>query len=97
MLFRSPVTKEENRTLKDLTPREIAAIVPVIVMIVWMGVYPKPFIDRIEPTVGVLLQRLERAGANQHMGDAPRGLASRGGNGGGTERLASAAHDGVVP
>jgi hypothetical protein len=61
--------------LLDLTPREIAAIVPVIVMIVWIGVYPKPFIDRIEPTVNVLMQRLERAGARQHMGDAPRALA----------------------
>ena len=90
-----PITKEENKSLMDLTPREIAAIVPVIVMIVWMGVYPKPFIDRIEPTVGVLLQRLERAGASQHMGDASRGLASR--EGGETERLASAANDGVAP
>ena len=90
-----PVTKEENKSLMDLTPREIAAIVPVIVMIVWMGVYPKPFIDRIEPTVGVLLQRLERAGASLHMGDASRGLASR--EGGETERLASAANDGVAP
>jgi NADH-quinone oxidoreductase subunit M len=91
-----PVTKEENKKLLDLTPREIAAIVPVIVMIVWMGVYPKPFIDRIEPTVTVLLQRLERAGANQHLGDAPRALASRDAGGEGT-RLASAAHDGVAP
>ena len=42
-----PVTREENKTLRDLTPREIMAVVPVIVMIVWMGVYPQPFIDRI--------------------------------------------------
>jgi len=72
-----PVTKDENRGLKDLTPREIMAVVPVLVMIVWMGVYPQPFIDRIEPTVNVLLQRLERAGANRHMGDAKRDLALR--------------------
>jgi len=71
-----PVTKDENRTLRDLSAREVMAVVPVIVMIIWMGVYPKPFIDRIEPTVNVLMQRLERAGANRHMGDAPRPFAS---------------------
>jgi NADH-quinone oxidoreductase subunit M len=81
-----PITKEVNKTLRDLTPREVMAVVPVIVMIVWMGVYPKPFIDRIEPTVNVLLQRLERAGANRHMGDAPRPVAALDG-----ARLASAA------
>ncbi len=81
-----PITKEVNKTLRDLSPREVTAVVPVIVMIVWMGVYPKPFIDRIEPTVNVLLQRLERAGANRHMGDAPRPVAALDG-----ARLASAA------
>src|SRR5262244_400668 len=31
-----PVTKDENRSLRDLTPREVMAVVPVVLMIVWM-------------------------------------------------------------
>ena len=41
--------------------------------IVWIGVYPRPFIERIEPTVDVLLGRLERAGATRHLERRARG------------------------
>jgi NADH-quinone oxidoreductase subunit M len=73
-----PVTNEKNRSiLTDLTPREILSVVPLLVMIFWIGLYPRPFLDRIEPTAKVLLARLDRAGANQHMApeDRPRGRA----------------------
>jgi NADH-quinone oxidoreductase subunit M len=73
-----PVTNEKNKTiLTDLTPREILAVVPLLVMIFWIGLYPRPFLDRIEPTAKVLLARLDRAGANQHMvpEDRPHGRA----------------------
>jgi NADH-quinone oxidoreductase subunit M len=92
-----PVTKDENRALLDLTPREIAAVVPVIVMIVWIGVYPKPFLDRIEPTVNVLMQRLERAGAKQHMGDAPRPLAQAAPGDGAVRLAANTAGVAAIP
>ncbi|GAC1361376.1 MAG: hypothetical protein NVSMB32_00280 [Actinomycetota bacterium] len=35
----------------DLSWRELAAVVPLIAMAVVIGVYPKPFTDRIEPSV----------------------------------------------
>ena len=34
---------------RDLSPREYAVLVPVVALIVAIGVYPKPFLDRIEP------------------------------------------------
>ena len=43
-----PITHEENRNLKDLTPREWLAIVPLCVMILFMGIYPKPFLNKID-------------------------------------------------
>ncbi|MCK6555889.1 NADH-quinone oxidoreductase subunit M [Candidatus Binatia bacterium] len=70
-VFFGPVTNEANRQLKDLSPREIIAVAPVLVAIVWIGVYPKPFLDRIEPTVQVLLGRLRAAGATRHLVEAP--------------------------
>jgi NADH-quinone oxidoreductase subunit M len=35
-----------GQSLTDMTKREIAVLVPVIILIVWIGVYPKPFLSR---------------------------------------------------
>jgi NADH-quinone oxidoreductase subunit M len=38
-----------HATYGDLTPREYVALVPLVALIVAIGVFPKPFLDRIEP------------------------------------------------
>jgi len=65
-IFLGPVTKEENKSLKDLNWREIATLVPLLVMIFWIGLYPKPFFDLIAPTVEKLIQVLPAATAALH-------------------------------
>jgi NADH-quinone oxidoreductase subunit M len=52
--------KPENEGLKDLTPREYAIVVPIIVMILWIGVYPKPFLHRIEASVEYFVEHSAR-------------------------------------
>jgi NADH-quinone oxidoreductase subunit M len=59
-VFFGPVS-EENSGLKDLMSREWLAIVPMIVMMVWLGIYPKPFLDKIEPSVDKLVKDLIQA------------------------------------
>jgi NADH-quinone oxidoreductase subunit M len=49
-VFHGEVTHEENRRLPDLSVRELAMLAPLLVLIVGIGVYPKPFLDRIEPS-----------------------------------------------
>jgi len=49
------ITKEENRKLKDLSLREIIVLIPIIIFIIQIGVYPKPFLSRMEPTVKNLI------------------------------------------
>jgi NADH-quinone oxidoreductase subunit M len=49
--FHGPVTSDANRVLKDLTPRERLVLAPLIGLIVLIGVWPKPFLDRMEPAV----------------------------------------------
>ncbi|MCY4042355.1 MAG: NADH-quinone oxidoreductase subunit M [Candidatus Dadabacteria bacterium] len=48
-VFFGPVEKEQNKKLTDLTLREIGVILPMAAIIVALGVYPKPFLSRIEP------------------------------------------------
>ena len=51
---------EENRAhMWDLTLRERIAIAPLVILIVVMGVYPKPFLDRIDPSVKSLIAHIE--------------------------------------
>ena len=40
-----PITSEENRTLKDLTLREILAVAPLVVLMLWIGLMPGPFLE----------------------------------------------------
>jgi NADH-quinone oxidoreductase subunit M len=39
----------ENEHLSDLTPRELAVMLPLVVGIVWLGLYPAPVLRRTEP------------------------------------------------
>src|SRR5438445_209716 len=64
----NPLTSQENEKLTDLTPRELAVLVPLLVCILWVGVYPKPFLRRMEPSARALIQQV-RPGLVQ--GDAP--------------------------
>ena len=50
---------EENTGLPDMTWRERAVMAPLVVLIVLLGVYPKPVLDRINPSVEALVDRIE--------------------------------------
>jgi NADH-quinone oxidoreductase subunit M len=54
-LFLGQVTKEENRVLKDLNWREVITLVPLLVLIFWIGLYPKPFFTLMAPAVDKLM------------------------------------------
>jgi NADH-quinone oxidoreductase subunit M len=57
------VTHEENRKLPDLNVREILILVPLLVMIFWIGLYPKFFFDLMNPTVDQLAAIFKTAAA----------------------------------
>jgi NADH-quinone oxidoreductase subunit M len=58
-----PVESPENRSLIDLGLREKAILVALLVPIVWIGVYPKPFLGRLHASVIELVERVERGSA----------------------------------
>jgi NADH-quinone oxidoreductase subunit M len=49
--FNGPVTSDENRVLKDLTIRERIVLAPLVATIVLIGVWPQPFLSRMQPSV----------------------------------------------
>jgi NADH-quinone oxidoreductase subunit M len=51
--------KKENQSLLDLSAREIAVLVPIIVFIVLIGVYPNAFLKKMEPTVNYLIETVQ--------------------------------------
>jgi NADH-quinone oxidoreductase subunit M len=53
------ITHEENRHLSDLSPREIALLVPVVLMIVWIGVYPYTFLRPMDAATARLLEQMQ--------------------------------------
>jgi NADH-quinone oxidoreductase subunit M len=58
-----PVTHEENRRLTDLTPREWALIVPLVILIVWIGVHPTTFTGKTEVALEALIAEVETKAA----------------------------------
>jgi NADH-quinone oxidoreductase subunit M len=53
------ITRDDLRALLDLSPREYATFAPLILLTLWMGVYPQPFLDFFEATVAALVARHE--------------------------------------
>ncbi len=72
MWFNEP-DKPENRNLPDLSVRELTVLLPLVTVMLWMGVYPKPFLERTEQTVVELLEGVERnrAPMRARFGAAP--------------------------
>jgi NADH-quinone oxidoreductase subunit M len=53
-----PLTHPENQRLKDLNGREILILAPVLALIVFLGIYPQPFLSRMTPSIDLTLKRV---------------------------------------
>ncbi len=57
------LVREDLKTILDLDLREVAVFVPLIVVVIWMGVYPSTFIEPIHASVAKLIDNYELARA----------------------------------
>jgi NADH-quinone oxidoreductase subunit M len=72
-VFFGKVTNEKNRSLADLSWREIGLMAPLLFLMVYMGVYPKPFLDRSQESVKSIQERVvhQAGGTVEHAQAAP--------------------------
>jgi NADH-quinone oxidoreductase subunit M len=52
------VTNSENTRLKDLNAREVGLLIPLLFLMLFMGVYPRVFLDRSKASVEAVRTRL---------------------------------------
>ena len=57
-VFFGKVTSAKNKTLKDLSWREIGLIAPLVFLMVFMGVYPRPFLDASKDSIAAIRERI---------------------------------------
>ena len=65
------VTNPENAKLRDLNARELGLLVPLLLLMLFMGVYPRVFLDRSQASVEEVRVRLAEARAGGTVAEVP--------------------------
>ena len=61
------IDNPKNEGLADLNVRELATFVPLIILAVWIGLYPSPFLRRLETSVERVMTRVNADYAPQNV------------------------------
>ena len=54
-----PLNRPENQQLQDMSLREVIVIAPIVGLIVFMGIYPQPFLSRMKSSAQFVVERVE--------------------------------------
>jgi NADH-quinone oxidoreductase subunit M len=104
-VFWGPIRVERNAAVRDITWRQVGAVAPLLAGILFIGIYPRPVLDRITPSVNHLLAHVQHVDPSAHV-PAPGGPAvaysvpadqNVDGQGGGSAAPASAAPASAAP
>ncbi|MCX6537332.1 MAG: NADH-quinone oxidoreductase subunit M [Acidobacteria bacterium] len=66
------IENPKNENLPDLNLREFMTFAPLIILAVWIGIYPTPFLERVDPTVKTVIARLNSAYAAPALAKAAK-------------------------
>jgi NADH-quinone oxidoreductase subunit M len=58
-IFFGKLENELNQNLKDLNKKEIGVMIPIIIFIVWIGIFPSTFLNKTNKSVKVVIDRME--------------------------------------
>ena len=79
--FFGPLDNEENKKLSDLNTRETWSLIPLVAIVIWLGVYPKPVLAPIDNSVKALLNFMDEKAITQEAKDLIRlSNTTKGGN-----------------
>jgi NADH-quinone oxidoreductase subunit M len=66
-IFYGPLKNESNRLLNDLSLREVAVMAPLVAIFVWIGLFPGPFLKRLEPSLNRVLEEVRLPQVPSHL------------------------------
>jgi NADH-quinone oxidoreductase subunit M len=66
-VFWGPIREAKNAAVHDISWREIGAVAPLLAGIVFLGIYPRPVLDRITPSVNHLLAHVQHVDPSAHV------------------------------
>ncbi len=58
-MFFGNIDNPKNRTLTDMSGREWAYMTPLVILSLWIGIYPKTFIDYIQQPVAAVVRQVK--------------------------------------
>ncbi len=67
-MMQGPTRQPAGVQLSDITRREIAVLVPIVLLIFWIGLYPKPFLDRAGPSLDAVTRNIPVAQVQAGLG-----------------------------
>jgi NADH-quinone oxidoreductase subunit M len=59
-VMHGPIVNDKIRTFRDMTAREIALAVPLVILMLWMGIFPRTFMKKMDATVAQYVQMLTK-------------------------------------
>ncbi|MBC8182774.1 NADH-quinone oxidoreductase subunit M [candidate division KSB1 bacterium] len=71
-VFFGPLTNEKNKNLKDLSLREGLVLIPFIIFVFWIGLYPKPYLSKMEVSVNHYVEQYQPEALKEQLIEAPQ-------------------------
>jgi NADH-quinone oxidoreductase subunit M len=75
-VFFNALEKPENKTMPDLSRRELVILAPMVALMIWIGVQPGPFLRRMEPTVHAVIEQVTGNGLQAQGGHEEEALVT---------------------
>ena len=59
-VMHGPITNEKIKSFNDLNKREIVFLVPILIMMFWMGIFPKTFLRKMDTSINHLMNLIKK-------------------------------------
>jgi len=59
-VMHGPITNDKVRSFKDLNKRELVYLVPIVIMMFWMGIFPQTFLRKMDASIDRLMDQVKK-------------------------------------